>query len=191
LASIDPEQTPETVEAGAFGELFEADGLGHVLIGGQAVNIWLSPRVTGDYDFTVTADRAAIEKVEADLRARGFDYIRRDDALEPSGPDFIRMTDGKKVIVDLQPAKTDYQELVIERAVPLFGGTVRLATPEDLIVLKLIANRSKDQYDLSRLVSIPGIDWEYVEHWCRIWDVAAKLAALRAAFPPPDSQSPG
>jgi hypothetical protein len=38
-----------------------------------------------------------------------------------------------------------------------------MLTPEDLIVMKLIAHRPKDRIDLLGLVALPGLDWSYVE----------------------------
>jgi hypothetical protein len=58
-------------------------------------------------------------------------------------------------------------------------GRERVATPEDLIVLKLIADRPKDRQDLLGLVALPDLDWAYVARWAAEWDVAERLAALR------------
>ena len=156
-------------------------GLAYALIGGQAVNCWAVPRITEDFDFVVLANRDAIIEVEAALRALEFEYDRRDDAGEPSGPDFVRMVSPQTgVIVDLQTAKTDFQEAVVHRAATSVSGT-RVATAEDLVVMKLIAGRSKDNDDIRRLLEfVPALDLDYVRTWARIWDVEARLdGALR------------
>ena len=57
---------------------------------------------------------------------------------------------------------------------------LRVATASDLIVLKLIANRPKDQNDLLGLLALPTIDWPYVERWANEWDVRGLLDGLRA-----------
>ncbi len=54
-----------------------------------------------------------------------------------------------------------------------------VATPEDLIVLKLIANRSRDRLDVEELARHRRIDWPYVEEWATTWGVADRLQALR------------
>ncbi len=56
-----------------------------------------------------------------------------------------------------------------------------MATPEDLIVMKLIADRPKDAVDLLGLVRLPSLDWQYVERWTAAWDVTDRLARVRAA----------
>lgn len=53
----------------------------------------------------------------------------------------------------------------------LSQGGVRVATPEDLIVLKRIANRAKDQIDVLGLVALPSLDWAYVERRAAEWEV--------------------
>ena len=77
---------------------------------------------------------------------------------QPSGPDFARLTtaDGS-IVVELQVAKTAFQLLVVSRARAAKSGA-SVATPEDLLVLKLIAHRAKDRIDLEGLARIPSID---------------------------------
>jgi hypothetical protein len=102
-------------------------------------------------------------------------------AALPSGPDFVRFVapDGG-LLLEVQAAKTPLQREVVERAVATASG-LRVATVEDLIVLKLIADRPKDQGDLAGLAQLPEIDWTHVERWAREWGLEAGLHALRAA----------
>lgn len=102
-------------------------------------------------------------------------------ATEPSGPDFLRyVSDDRRVVVEIQTAKTRLQRDTLRRAVR--QGDARVATPEDLLVMKLIAFRTKDRADLIALVSLPGLDWPYVEDHAREWGVLERLARLRAAL---------
>ncbi len=158
--------------------LFQRAGLRHALIGGHGVNSWIMPRETDDYDFVVAPDRPAIEAFEAELLALGLRHVRRQDSDEPSGPDFVQMKNAiSNLAVDLQVAKTDYQLLVLERAMPSETSGFSVATPEDLVVLKLLAMRSQDQRDIALLVDLLGneLDWPYIEHWARVWDVTQNL----------------
>jgi hypothetical protein len=167
-------------------QLFADADLGYAVIGGVARNIWAAPmRATDDLDFVVLADRAAIARVESALLERGYSYLRRQDVGEDSGPDFVRMVSSTRdVLLDLQTAKTDYQELVVERAVPSESG-VRIASPEDIIVLKLIAFRGIDQRDLIQLMKRDDLDWPYIEAWARTWDSVEKLELIRTAADTP------
>ena len=162
--------------------MFQRAGLRHALIGGQAVNVWITPRETDDFDFVVAPDREAIEAVEAELLALGLRHVRRQDGHGPSGPDFVQLkTVAMNLAVDIQVAKTEYQSLLIDRAVSGEVSGLSVATPEDLIVLKLLAMRSQDQRDIALLVDLRGdtLDWAYIEHWAEVWDVVKELRIFR------------
>jgi len=154
-------------------------GVGYALIGGHAVNVWLEPRFTADVDLTIEADVDRIELLEQALRTAGF-ALERSQGDAPSGPDFLsfRSTTGPMVL-ELQVAKTAFQREVIRRATPRSEG-LRVATSEDLIVPKLIANRARDQLDLLGLCALPSIDWSYVERWARQWDRTDELQRIRS-----------
>jgi hypothetical protein len=78
----------------------------------------------------------------------------------------------------VQTAKTEFQREVLRRAAVRHDGS-HVATPEDLIVMKLIAHRPKDRIDLLGLVALPGLDWSYVERWADEWQVRDRLDTLR------------
>ncbi|MBA4179246.1 MAG: hypothetical protein C0506_01520 [Anaerolinea sp.] len=182
MASIDPEDRANALKFLEWiGQAFEQAGLEAVLIGGQARNFWTEPRATMDFDFTVAADATAFRRLLETLSAQGFRTLRDQGPHQPSGPDFVQMVNtASGEAIDLQAAKTDFQATLIERGVRLDPGQqLRVATVEDLLVLKLIANRKKDQNDLIDLALLDGIDWSYVEHWARVWGVSELLANLR------------
>ena len=158
--------------------LLEASGVPYAIIGAHAVNVWLEPRFTADIDVTVQAGAPELEQLKTVLTARGFSVAREHGADLPSGPDFVRFTSpDSTIVVEVQAAKTDFQREVIRRSVIERGA--RVATPEDLIVLKLIAGRAKDEVDLVGLVRLPAVDWPYVEHWASEWGVVDRLARVR------------
>lgn len=161
--------------------VFERAGLGHALIGGHAVNVWLEPRFTADIDVTVLADLEALARAERELAAVGYRPSTTHGADLPSGPDFVRFTRGADdPPIELQAAKTSLQRELIARA-RTAPGTLAVATPEDLIVLKLIAHRPKDLADLAGLLALPELDWAYVDERAREWDVMDRLERLRPA----------
>lgn len=153
------------------------------IIGGMAYNFWREPRFTKDVDFTLIADRTRFAQLEQRMVEAGYQIDRIQNEDEPSGPGFVRFTQpGTQKIVEFLSAKTEFQELLIERAVKLGPEhRLRVATPEDVVVLKLIANRPQDQADAINLGLIEGLDWEYVERWSEVWDIGDRLGHLRAA----------
>jgi hypothetical protein len=159
--------------------LLGALGTDYAVIGAHAVNCWLEPRLTADIDITVAADRGQLDALRALLVGEGFRVAREHGAEEPSGPDFIRFVSAdSEVVIELQAAKTAFQREVIRRAVTSPDG-LRVATVEDLLVLKLIADRPKDQADLDGLLAVGALDWAYVERWATTWGVLDRLDRRR------------
>jgi hypothetical protein len=166
----------------ALGSLLDAAGVPYAIIGAHAVNVWLEPRFTADIDVTVQAGSAEIVRLKTQLAENGFSVTREHGAALPSGPDFVRFTSpDSAIVIEIQAAKTAFQEQVVRRATTERG--VRIATPEDLIVMKLIADRPKDVVDLAGLVRLPSLDWEYVERWAVEWGVTDRLARVRSSTP--------
>jgi hypothetical protein len=150
----------------------------YALIGGHAVNVLLEPRFTADIDVTVAADPAVLQRLHDVLLAAGFRLDREHGADAPSGPDFLRYVDDGGTVLELQAAKTALQRSTIARAHEHAG--VRVATAEDLVVFKAIANRPKDQIDLLGLLSLPGLDDAYIDAQARDWGVEAVIARVRS-----------
>ena len=99
-------------------------------------------------------------------------------ADEASGPDFVRYLDDSQTTLEFQTAKTTFQRAVVARALSV--GVLRVATPEDLLVMKAIANRPKDQRDLDELAKLPNLDWDYVVDNARVWGVESVIDAARS-----------
>lgn len=159
--------------------LLDAAGIEYALIGGHAVNTWLEPRFTADVDLTIEAGIEQMDRLTEVLLEAGFDQGILEGADQSSGPDFARFTSSNpRLVLELQAAKTALQESVITRARTTADG-LRVATPEDLILLKLIANRPKDRIDLTGLCARPDLDWDYLREWARRWEIEASLEALR------------
>lgn len=156
-----------------------------VLIGGVAVNFWRAPRYTHDVDFTAQADPALMARIAERLAGAGYRVTREQAPDAPSGPDFIQFVNdaiSPPGIVEFQAAKTDFQTLAISRGRKLSDEQpLPVATPEDLIVLKLIANRPQDIADSIELAQMPDLDWPYIEQWCDAWNVVDRAASLRNA----------
>ncbi len=158
-------------------------GVAYALIGGHAVNVWVAPRFTRDVDVTVQASMSEMADLMHALLEAGLRMDREFGAELPSGPDFVRFSSSDGLLIlEIQSAKTDFQREVVRRARDEQG--IKVASPEDLIVLKLIANRSKDEADLRNLTKLAALDWPYVERWATSWGVRDRLDRLRPATSP-------
>jgi hypothetical protein len=160
-------------------QLLRDAGLDYAIIGAHGVNAWLEPRFTADIDVTARLDSTSLQRLRMVFADAGLALTAEHGARLPSGPDFIRFSSADRtVLVEIQAAKTALQTSLLSRATTTAEG-IRVATPEDLVVLKLIAGRPKDRIDLLGLLALPNLDWDYVERAAREWDVVALLTALR------------
>ena len=167
-----------------LGALFADDADALAVIGGVAYNFWCEPRYTKDVDFNIAADAKVMAHIRGRLIRDGYVVTRSQGLDDPGGPDFVRFIQpGTPKMVEFIGAKTPFQELTIQRGVRLDADQpFPIATPEDVIVLKLIANRSADHRDLMGLGQVEGLDWEYIEYWSKIWEVSDALASLRVSL---------
>ena len=126
----------------------DRQGIPYMVIGGFAVTIWGEPRVTRDLDVTVS--------VAADRLPSTIDLILSE--FTPLVADPVRFVTETRVMpmivhsvpVDMIFAALPYEDVAIARAqsVKLASGTVRICSPEDLILHKIISQRPRDREDI-------------------------------------------
>lgn len=126
------------------------------LIGGLAVQRWGEPRVTQDVDLTVLAafgqEAAVIGVLLSAYAAR--DAKARDFALEYRVLK-LRAPDG--VPIDVSLGALPFEIEVLARASPWRLSPeieLRVCSPEDLIVYKLVAARPRDLLDVEGVVRL-------------------------------------
>jgi predicted nucleotidyltransferase len=143
---------------------------GWYLFGAQAAMLWGRPRLTADVDITVRLRAAeesdAISGFCRDMEEKGF-------RLRISDPEFLVRTRvlpffhiSTQLPLDVVLAGPGLEDAFIERAilVDIEGLPVPVVSPEDLIVMKILAGRAKDLEDV-RTVLIQGrgkLDIRYI-----------------------------
>lgn len=137
-------------------------------IGGIAVQNWGEPRLTRDIDISLLtgfgAEEPIIDLVLGSFAARIEDA--RGFALDQRVL-LVRSAGG--IGIDISLAALPYEELVIEKAqlIELLPGrSLRLCSPEDLVIMKLFAGRDIDIRDARSVVVRQGddrLDWNYIE----------------------------
>lgn len=144
---------------------FNQRGVRYAIIGGVALIQYARVRTTDDIDALLSVPQVALPGLFEELRQRGFtvDLERSIRELRDEGITVIRFRD---VIVDLlQPVIPAYGR-VLDRAitVQIAGQTVRLCSPEGLIVTKLTAMRPQDEADIQELLATHrgALDLEFV-----------------------------
>jgi predicted nucleotidyltransferase len=143
-------------------------GISFALIGGQATSLLGQERVTADIDMVIAADVQSTLALTRTLESSNFRALF-DDIDEVIQRAFIlplrhRSTDIK---VDLAIGLSGFEQTAISRAMllDLAGVKVPVATAEDLLIMKILAGRPRDEQDVRGLVIVQGptLDWAYCE----------------------------
>ncbi len=156
-------------------EYFQKEHYRYCLIGGIAAGYWGEPRYTKDMDFTVVSRTHSVKEIIAKLKKDGF-------KARANGEGQIQIVEKDDLTfeADLILAETDYQDWVVQRArsVPIFARNVPICSPEDLIILKLIANRRQDLLDIENVLkrNARNLDRGYLKKWLAFWELEKRFA---------------
>lgn len=160
-----------------------------VVIGGIAVGFLGKPRFTEDVDALLLLSTQALPELLAVAQA---------EDLHPRIPNAEAFARAHRVVllrhtpthinIDISLGLLPFETEVVERAMLRSMGavSVRLPTPEDLIIMKAIAHRPKDMEDIRTIIDKnPNLDVARIEHWVKsfgevldapqLWDDIAQL----------------
>jgi hypothetical protein len=129
-------------------------GLRYALIGGIATGYRSRPRFTRDLDVLLEVPQLVLPGLLEDLHARGFEFDT-ETTIRQWTQEHLTVLSFRGVRIDwLKPLLPLYQH-VLDHAQPepLLGCSIRIAAPEGLILLKLLAFRSQDQVDIENLLA--------------------------------------
>jgi predicted nucleotidyltransferase len=156
--------------------------LAYMIIGGQAVLLYGTPRLTKDIDVTLGVDVGHLEDLLPVIGGAGLEII-------PENPrSFVEQTSvlptGDKnsgIRVDFIFSFTPYERQAISRskAVSLSGTSVMFAAAEDVIIHKIFAGRPRDHEDVrSILLKNPDLDVTYMKKWLREFEKSPEKKGL-------------
>lgn len=138
--------------------VFEKNGIDYCLIGGLAIMLHNGRANTVDIDFYVVVND--LHQVKDSFQKEGFTVDSRGE--------FQVQALVKGIRIDILLADHYLGADVVHRAIDKKLGDrfVRIATPEDLIVLKTLADRAIDRRDIEELREIYGatLDENYIIH---------------------------
>ncbi len=141
-------------------------GIPYMLIGGMANLVWGEARTTQDIDVTVQVDPAALSETIARL-AQIFRVLPENPLAFVKRTRVLPVATANGIRADLIFAELPYQEEAIRRArsVRLGDTEVRVCSPEDLIIHKIISERSKDLEDVKGIIHTQGahLDRAYLD----------------------------
>jgi len=161
-----------------------------VVIGGIAVGVLGKARFTEDLDAMFLLSTQDIPHFLEEAKQEG---------IEPRVENAVEFAKKRRVLllrhtitdtnIDISMGIMPLEEEIVERSsVQEFDDTlqVRLPTPEDLIIMKAIAHRSKDMEDIRVLAAkYPNLDIPRIERWVKdyaellyapeLWDEIRKI----------------
>ncbi len=168
---LDKSLEPFRAAIEALNRLLEKYNNRGVVIGGIAVGLLGKPRYTADVDAMFLLYNADLPQFLKD--ARDEKIIPRIENAE----EFARKN--RVLLMRYTPTQTDvdismgvpiFEEEIVERGMlkSFAKLTVRLPTPEDLIIMKAIAHRPKDIEDIRAIVDKnPNLDISRIERWVK------------------------
>jgi len=142
----------------------------YMIIGGQAVLLYGTPRLTRDIDITLGVDTDKFSLIETICRKLSLKIL-------PENPeDFVRETkvlpaeeSNLRIRVDFIFSFTEYEAQAMKRTkeVLMNDYPVKFASCEDVIIHKMIAGRAVDAEDVKNILikNRNAIDLKYIRRW--------------------------
>ena len=154
-------------------QALEQHQLRYALIGAVASGYRSRPRATQDLDFLLEVPQISLPGLLEELQASGFSFDML-TAIRQWTQEHFAVVSFRGIRVDwLKPVLPCYQHVLNGARPELWHGTtIRIASPEGLILLKLLAFRSRDLLDIENLLAANRgqIDLDYIR---REWESLA------------------
>jgi len=140
-----------------------------IVIGGVAASLLGKPRLTADVDALMLVSTEDLPRLMEAAKQVGLipriadaeDFARRHRVL------LLRHEDSQ-INADIALGLLPFEAEAVERSGVHQAGnvTIRLPTPEDLIIFKAVAHRPQDLLDIQAIIANhPKLDRERIRHW--------------------------
>jgi hypothetical protein len=127
--------------------------IAHALIGAVALAIHGVSRSTLDQDLLVIDRRVLRDDFWPPLGSDVTSDVRVGDANDPLAG-VVRLRRAAERDVDVVVGRHEWQRTVLDRAVRVGDGQLRVVRAADLIVLKLYAGGTQDRWDIEQLLAL-------------------------------------
>ena len=155
-------------------QLLDEKGIGYMISGSLAFNVYCIPRMTMDIDIVIELDKDNLNDF-LEIFSEGY-YLNEETVKQEIGRkgmfNVIDHRSGLKIDFIIRK-NTEYRRLEFSRKTRkvLDDIPVWLVSAEDLIISKIewIQQLHSDKQigDIRMLLNLPGIDNEYISSWCR------------------------
>ena len=167
-----------------FSNLFDSMQLPYAVMGGLAVRVYAIPRPTHDVDITLAIDREQLPELYQNIRSLGYTVPEAFDSGwvdTVAGMPLVKFRlylEGHGVDIDVFLAESEFQKQMLARRCQIPSGdqTISLVSPEDLVLLKLLAGRMRDLTDVQDILFTQGeLDVDYMRHWAKQLGIRSRL----------------
>jgi len=167
---VETARPPELFAAlSAFVRALPEPAPAYCLIGALALGVWGAVRATQDIDFLILLDHERRDALTASLSTAGFEPDRRWADLNPLAKESVTRFRFGPHPVDLLHAQDAFhrEALARRRTMAIENVTIEVASPEDLMLLKLRAGRDQDFVDVAGIVARQkdALDVGYLRSW--------------------------
>ena len=168
-------------------EVLEKEDIDYCLFGGLAMQVYKRIRATKDIDLIVSFALENPFELINRIEKAGFNFDKKKGVIKINGFELLRFIyndedTGFEIFIDLVITKGEFQKQILNRKTKtdFLGIKVNIASLEDLILLKFLANRPIDIVDVSVLLeeNKKGIDKIYLKTWAKRLDIEDKLKEL-------------
>lgn len=145
-------------------------GIPYMIIGGQAVLLYGTPRLTRDVDITLGIDTDKFLLVKKVCKRAKLKILPKDPENFVKETKVLPAEETKlKIRVDFIFSFTPYEKQALKRVkkVRMSGYSVRFASCEDVIIHKMFAGRAIDEEDVKNILikNRNKINFRYVKKW--------------------------
>lgn len=165
--------------------LLAQSGYEYAVMGGLAVRVHSIPRPTYDVDLTITIARNELPSLFASLEQLGHTIptsYQQGWVDEVGGMPLVKVrtyvSGSNGVDIDIFLCETKFQKSYLARRMEISIGDKSLwvVTPEDLILLKLLASRPRDLLDVADILFTQGqLDESYMRTWAKTLGITDRL----------------
>jgi hypothetical protein len=137
-----------------FAEAADRSQLRYALIGAVAAGYRSRPRFNQALEFLLDVPQIALPAFVEELRNRGFTFATESTIREWTQEHMTTLRFQSVAVDCLKPLLPCYQHILEGARVEVWlEQSIRIASPEGLIVLKLLAFRTQDQVDIENLLA--------------------------------------
>jgi len=179
-------RSPLADTLGALGRALEELGARWYLFGAQAALLYGAARLTADIDVTVMLGERQNADLASALERAGF-RLRVSDAgafvAKTRVPPFVDLRSGMPVDVVLAGPGLEEIFLRRRRRRRVDGVPVFVASPEDVVVMKVLAGRGKDEDDVLAILAAQRLlDLRHIRKTLDALEAALGQSDLRPRF---------